>query len=371
MPMNCHRLDRAQLGRILELLSEQQYEIIGPRLANHAIVWDQIQGMDDLPAGWTADSEPGRYRVRQREDGRLFGYWTGPAGLKPYLHVPSAVLVKAERDNGTFRVLPQQPEPRKYAFFGIRPCDLAAVLAQDRVLLSDRYADDHYQARRNSAFIVVVNCADSAATCFCASLNTGPQARAGYDIALTERLEAGASAFLAEAGSERGAALLAALGAPGATPEWAQETLEQVVAAAGAQQRKVDAAAAPAVLERQFDSPRWERVAARCLACGNCTQACPTCFCVNTEERTDLTLTTAERWRVWDSCFNLSFSYIHGGSVRQTVKSRYRQWLCHKLGRWQQQFGMPGCTGCGRCITWCPVGIDITAEFAALEGDTK
>ena len=91
---------------------------------------------------------------------------------------------------------------------------------------------------------------------------------------------------------------------------------------------------------------------------------CPTCFCTTVEDHTDLTGQTAERVRRWDSCFTADFSYIHGGSVRTETKSRYRQWITHKLASWIDQFGTSGCVGCGRCMTWCPVGIDITAEAA-------
>ncbi len=94
---------------------------------------------------------------------------------------------------------------------------------------------------------------------------------------------------------------------------------------------------------------------------------CPTCFCTDTEDVTDLTGDHAERWRRWDSCFSLDFSFVHGGTIRSSTRSRYRQWLTHKLGTWWAQFGESGCVGCGRCIAWCPVGIDLTEEVAALE----
>jgi sulfhydrogenase subunit beta (sulfur reductase) len=161
--------------------------------------------------------------------------------------------------------------------------------------------------------------------------------------------------------------VLEELALPAAPPEWVKEAAEACASAAAAQTRRVNRAAALAVIEQSFDHPRWEQTAQRCLACGNCTSVCPTCFCINVEEHSSLDVQSAERLRLWDSCFTQSFSYIHGGSVRPTPKSRYRQWLTHKLARWQEQFGMPGCTGCGRCITWCPAGIDITEEFAALE----
>ena len=253
---------------------------------------------------------------------------------------------------------------KKRAFLGVRACDLAGVAALDRALLADRYVDDIYKANRSQAFLIAVHCQESAATCFCASMNCGPQARSGFDIALGERPD---GEFLAEAGSAEGLQVLESSGAALAPPEWAKQVAEACARAGAAQQRKLNAAAAPAVIDQSFDHPRWEATAGRCLSCGNCTSVCPTCFCVNFEERSSLDRHTAERLRVWDSCFTQSFTYIHGGSIRMTPKSRYRQWLSHKLARWQMQFGVSGCTGCGRCITWCPAGIDICEEFAALE----
>jgi ferredoxin len=93
---------------------------------------------------------------------------------------------------------------------------------------------------------------------------------------------------------------------------------------------------------------------------------CPTCFCASVQETTDLSGEQVDRRRQWDSCFNFDFSYLNGGVVRDQVRSRYRQWLTHKLATWWDQFGLSGCVGCGRCITWCPVGIDLTQEVAAL-----
>ena len=122
-----------------------------------------------------------------------------------------------------------------------------------------------------------------------------------------------------------------------------------------------------AAIRSQPEHPRWAEMADRCMACGNCTQVCPTCFCTSIEDKAALDGTAAERVRRWDSCFTPDFSYIHGGSVRPSVRARYRHWLTHKLGTWHDQFGTSGCVGCGRCITWCPAGIDITEEARALQ----
>ena len=364
MRRKTYRLDRSGLSSLCESLKQRGYEIYGPQVRGHAIQWHALESVDDLPAGWTTETGPSHYRLSPRPDQALFGYWTGPDSLKKTLHPARAVVARAELNGDGLRILQESLQPVKRAFLGVRACDLAAVAALDRALLGDRYVDDVYRSNRAQSFLIAVHCQDSAATCFCASMKTGPQARTGFDIALAERPD---GEFLAEAGSAQGLQVIEACALAPAPPEWARQLAEACEKAGAAQTRQVNAAAALAVIEQSFDHPRWEATAARCLACGNCTSVCPTCFCVNFEERSALDMHSAERLRVWDSCFTQSFTYIHGGSIRQTPKSRYRQWLSHKLARWQAQFGVPGCTGCGRCITWCPAGIDITEEFAALE----
>ncbi len=362
-----YRLDRTHLNSLLKLLEQEGYQTYGPVRGEHAMEWAPVGDVESLPEGWTAVQGKAHYRLEHRGDHSLFNYSAGPESLKKFLHPPRVRLLKAERTNGAFHILEDKPVMVKRAFLGVKPCDVAAVAALDRVLLNDRYPDDVYQANRAGLFLIAVHCTECAETCFCASSKSGPQARTGFDIALHERPSGSSPEYFAESGSAAGAAVLEKTGAPAAPSEWARELADACALAAGAQQRHVDFAAAPAVVERNFDSPRWDDIARRCLACGNCTQACPTCFCVNFEEHSSLDRMTAERHRVWDSCFTQNFTYIHGGSVRLSTKSRYRHWLGHKLARWQQQFGSPGCVGCGRCITWCPAGIDITAEFESLK----
>jgi sulfhydrogenase subunit beta (sulfur reductase) len=248
----------------------------------------------------------------------------------------------------------------------VRPCDIQAIAVQDRVFLGGSYVDPHYRARREGAFILAVNCGQAAATCFCVSMSTGPKAERGFDLALTELDPDGDHRFLIEVGSERGGALLAEVSHRVASEQdraTARAVSERTAASMGREMPDVDM---QDLLMRNLEHPRWNDVAGRCLTCGNCTMVCPTCFCTNTEEDLDLTGETAGRTRKWTSCYTLDFSYIHGGSVRSTAKSRYRQWMTHKLATWYDQFGTSGCVGCGRCITWCPVGIDITEEVRAI-----
>jgi sulfhydrogenase subunit beta (sulfur reductase) len=253
------------------------------------------------------------------------------------------------------------------AFVGVRSCELRAIAIQDRVLLGGAHADPHYRARRQSVFLVAVNCAEPGGTCFCASMGTGPKAVDGFDMALTEIVQDGERRFIVDAGSEAGRTVLAELPWRAAEPNEMAEA-EAVVSRAAKRMGRVMPAAdeVPGLLRRNLDHPRWDEVAARCLSCGNCTMVCPTCFCTTVEDVTSLDGSASEHVQRWDSCFTMEFSFLHGGSVRASARSRYRQWMTHKLSTWWEQFDTSGCVGCGRCITWCPVGIDITEEVAAI-----
>ncbi len=368
-----HILGADQLGTLIAALIRDGYEVIGPTLRDGAIVYNDVKSVEDLPAGWTDEQEPGRYRLKRREDEALFGYSVGPQSFKKYLHPAEIRLWSAERQGGTFRILNSSAKPRRpQAFLGVRACELAALAVQDRVLLEDKYRDPIYDQHRRGAFVIAVQCIQAASTCFCASMGTGPQVLDGFDLVLTELLGNGGQRFLVAAGSGRGAEMLTELNAIPATGEDRQQARISVEAAARQQVRSLDTTDIRELLHKNFEHSRWDNVASRCLACANCTMVCPTCFCTSVEDLTDIAGDHAERWRRWDSCFTQSFSYIHGGSVRSSAKARYRQWMTHKLASWIDQFGTSGCVGCGRCITWCPVGIDITEEVRAIrEGDTN
>ncbi len=364
----------AGLDRLLEILADAGYELIGPRRRHDAIVLDRIRTVSDLPRGWTDVQEAGRYRLEQRADDALFGFNVGPQSLKNFLHPPDRRLwqanrsVSSEPSSGTadFAIVPEPVPDTRYAFVGVRACELYAVAVQDRVFRDNTFADPHYTALRDNAFFVAVNCGQAGATCFCTSMGTGPTAKDGFDLALTELLDPDCHNFLVEAGSDKGVTILQTAAFPTATPrdiELARQIVENTTKQMGREMQTDDIRN---LLYGNLEHPQWDEVAKRCLSCTNCTMVCPTCFCTTVEDTTDLTGDVAERRQHWDSCFNSDFSHIHGGNVRHSVKSRYRQWMTHKLASWHDQFETSGCVGCGRCITWCPVGIDITEEVAAI-----
>jgi len=371
MPQQSERrsmvLPAHQLEKLIEVLQHKGYDLIGPTVRDGAIVYDHLESAAELPAGWTEEQQPGHYRLKRRSDDALFGYVLGPQSWKKFVHPAELRLWSAERNDGVFRILNNESRPhRPYAFLGVRACELAAIAVQDRILLQDKYRDAVYSARREGVFIIAVQCTQAAATCFCASLGTGPRVLDGFDLVLTELDASGNHRFVATAGSDRGADVLARLAGNAADSEDLRQVEATVDAAGHQQSRAININAAKELLDQNFENPRWDEITKRCLTCGNCTMVCPTCFCTTFEDISDVTGSHAERWRRWDSCFTLSFSYIHGGSVRASGKARYRQWITHKLASWIDQFGAPGCVGCGRCITWCPVGIDITDEIRAI-----
>lgn len=359
-------LERSHLERTIEVLAGKGYEIIGPRVCDGAIVYDRLTSLSDLPIGWTDEQDGGTYRLRRREDGALFGYAVGPQSWKKFLHPPMLRLWKAERRADGFAAIAENEEQPRYAFIGVRSCELHAMAIQDKVFIEGRFIDPVYKTRRDSCFIVAVNCGQAGGTCFCVSMKTGPKTTFGFDLALTEVLEDGRHYFLAEAGSEQGAEVLNEIQPIEARSREA-EAAERVISRTAQQMgRQMNTDGIKELLYGNFEHPRWDDVASRCLTCANCTMVCPTCFCTTVEDVTDLKGEHAERWRRWDSCFTLDFSFVHGGSVRSSTRERYRQWMTHKLATWIDQFGTSGCVGCGRCITWCPVAIDITEEVRAI-----
>jgi ferredoxin len=368
-------IDVDGLQALIQALLGRGFNVVGPTVKSGAIVNAPITSVDDLPGGWGDEQDAGHYRLRERDDAMLFGFASGAQSAKPVFFPTEEVLWRGERSNGEFTVQPGEQPARDapYALIGVRSCDLSAVGIHDTVLLSRMYQDTSYASRRSSSFIVAVTCSNPGGTCFCVSMGTGPHPEPGrgapYDLALTELLDGDEHRFVVEVASEYGADVLDEIGAGTATADDLGRAGHVAEVAAGRMGRTLDTFELKELLYANADSPIWDAVADRCLSCTNCTAVCPTCFCTSAEDVTDLAGDVAERHRVWDSCFNADFSYIHGGTVRTSTKSRYRQWMTHKLGSWVDQFGTSGCVGCGRCISWCPAAIDITEEAAALRAE--
>jgi len=353
---------KASLQKVFDNLRASGFTLVGPTVREGTVVLEEIAGLEDLPLGWTDTQEPGSYRLQRTRQPEYFGFAVGPHSWKSFLHPPRLKLFSVEKNNGDWTLRAAEEHAPAYAFIGVRACDLHAIEVQDRVFMGGEFRDPHYARRREQIFVLAVNCGKASATCFCASLKTGPKVRGAFDLALTELPEV----FVIEVGSEVGSEALRDTSWESATAFDLGRAAQAVQRAERQIERQLRTDDLPKVLYDNLDHPHWDQVAARCLSCANCTQVCPTCFCTTVEDASNLKGTAAERTRVWDSCFVLDFSHVHGGNMRPSIRARYRQWLTHKLASWLDQFGTLGCVGCGRCITWCPVGIDLTEEMEAL-----
>lgn len=358
-------LMKDDLQRLIDSLWQSGYQVIGPTVQSDAIVYDEIRHQHQLPKGWTEEQSPGKYRLKRSGDEQLFGFNVGPHSWKRYLFPPRAVVATADRTPQGWQMCDTLDDEKPFAFLGVRACELAALAVQDRTFMQDIYVDPIYAARRQRAFIIAVNCTQAASTCFCTSMNTGPQCSSGFDLALTEL----AHGFTIQIGSPRATTILAPVPIRVATVEQIDHAETARRRAVAEITKRLDTTDIRNLLLENLDHPRWTEVGNRCLSCTNCTMVCPTCFCNTVTEVSDLTGDHVDRVRQWDSCFNAQFSYMNGGLVRGDIRSRYRQWLTHKLATWIDQFDTSGCVGCGRCITWCPVGIDLTEEVAAIRED--
>jgi NAD(P)H-flavin reductase/formate hydrogenlyase subunit 6/NADH:ubiquinone oxidoreductase subunit I len=356
-------LRRDDLDQLIALLRADGRTVIGPTVSDGAIVYDEIRSARDLPAGWNDEQGPGTYRLVETDDERTFDFSVGPTSWKRYTFPSRVPIGRAQRGTDGLSFEPIHPEPPALAFLGVRGCELAALRIQDRVLAEGSVADPDYVARRNAAIVIAVECSVASATCFCTSMGTGPEVRReDADLVLTE-LDDG---FVVRAGSEAGRSLAERLPLEAA----GVERTERGRASVARVRRAIgDPVAVDGLRDRllaQLESPRWAEVADRCLACANCTLVCPTCFCTSVSQRSDLDGMDAVAVRGWDSCFSGDFARVAGGNFRSRREDRYRQWLTHKFATWIDQFGTSGCVGCGRCITWCPVGIDVREELAAI-----
>jgi formate hydrogenlyase subunit 6/NADH:ubiquinone oxidoreductase subunit I len=374
-------INTQQLQGLIDALRTAGFRTIGPRVVESAIVYGDLDSVDQLPVGYVDRQDGGSYRLEKEQNAGHFDYVVGPHSLKGFLFPPRETLLESVRKNGRWQMTAPEIDPTPLAVIGVRPCDLHALAIQDKVFLGGPYVDPGYKARREKLFLVAVNCRRAAATCFCHSMKTGPAVQTGFDLAITE-LNAH---FVIEVGTAKGGEIMAPVEWAPATSQQVEESrdvsalLETELQARGSKansganaprERHLDTTNIHDLLLGNLEHPRWSEVAERCLACANCTMVCPTCFCASVEEVSDLSGDSVRRERAWDSCFTAEHSYMNTGTVRKTTASRYRQWLTHKLATWIDQFGTSGCVGCGRCITWCPVGIDLTEEVAAIRGET-
>ena len=361
-------LDLAGLDALVSRLVSLGYKVVGPTVRDGAIVLAELSTADQFPRGVRDVQAPGRYRLEQRDDDARFGHVAGPRSFKQELYPPVLTLLHARRNgNGGFHSSATSPRTRARSRSSARapatsPRSASRTACWPRARTPTTTTRGGAGARSRRRELRRVR------QLLLLHLDGRRAAGRARPRPRPDRGDRRRRASLPRRGrlrsrrrGARGAAVAARQrGRRDAAPQAAHAN------AVATQSASLDADGRARAAAREPRPPALRRGRRPLPRVRQLHLVCPTCFCVGVEDHTDLTGADATRLRVWDSCFTPSHSDLHGGGVRRTTRARYRQWITHKLATWHDQFGTSGCVGCGRCITWCPVGIDITEEVAAI-----
>ena len=241
---------------------------------------------------------------------------------------------------------------------GARPCDATAAPVLDAVFSWD-YKDEFYLERRNKTTIIGLACTRCDDACFCTAVGNAPDERKGSDLFLTPLSD---NSFAIESLSPKGEELLAT----------ASDLLDESSAAplplAAPSVPKFDLNKIKGWLDNHFEDPIWSGIAERCAGCGACAFLCPACHCFDiVDEGSE---TKGERRKHWDACgFSKFTMHASAHNPRDVQPARYRNRIMHKFKYYDDKFGQTLCTGCGRCVRACPVGVDIAAVLGAIMKD--
>jgi sulfhydrogenase subunit beta (sulfur reductase) len=337
--MSFRILPKAALGEWVDRLC-RSYRVVGPTPLHGQHIFNEVQSADQLELGYpTTVIPPKKYLFPQREG--LLRFEDGGRSVVPTL------------------------EARPTVVLGMHTCDLHAIHLLDRVFSRD-YPDQHYLAHRDNTLLVSVECLEPCMShSFCKSMGT-LSVTDGYDLHLTDLGEA----YAVDVGSARGGSLLDGMKAirPGNGAD--QRSLNRVISEKWPRfplRLEFDVTDLPSLLSVSYASPLWKELGDRCLACGMCTNVCPTCYCFNVVDEVDFTLSAGKRYREWDSCQLDKFATVAGGhNFRAKRASRQRHRFFRK-GKYQTDaFGLLGCVGCGRCAQACLVHITPVDTFNEL-----
>ena len=339
------------------------YKIIGPVRDRWVVKYANIESSGELAVGLSTIEDRGHYELKETGDPRLAN--AKPMNSpKPFTHLAREVLLRVSRDEQNNNIFETQPaELTRQAFFGIRPCDVKGMQVMDLVF-SRQFRDQSYDNRRRENIIIALNCFEPGANCFCSTFDTGPTLNDGFDLCLSS-IDSG---YLVEVGTDIGAKIIARADIKPADQDALDQLDRQSTKARSSMPKAFNLEKAVKILDENYNHPYWEQPSERCLSCSNCINICPTCYCYQITDKSNITLTESIRTRTWDACQNQEFAAVNSGNFRPNRVDRLRQWVYHKLNWTIEQYGQAGCVGCGRCVTWCPTRIDITEPIWRIGG---
>jgi sulfhydrogenase subunit beta (sulfur reductase) len=309
----------------------KSYRVVGPRPLHGQFVFDEITSAQELDLGYpTTVLPPKKYLLPPQET--LFHFSAG--GGKTHL----------------------EQDVRPTVVLGVHTCDLHALQLLDLVFAQGN-RDQHYMANRQKAVLVSIECLKPCGPhSFCKSMGTLGVID-GYDLHLTDLGEE----YAVDVGTARGNSLLKGLLGVRDGTDADYRLFNRVMGEKWPRfplRLDFDISELPSLLSTSYDSSLWEELGQRCLACGMCTNVCPTCYCFNVLDEVDFSLKVGRRYRVWDSCQLDRFATVAGGhNFRSSQASRVRHRFFRK-GKYQTDaYGLLGCVGCGRCAQACLVHI--------------
>ena len=321
-------------------------KLYGYKLQNGNVVFGELASVSDLPLGVVDEQKPGYYRLLQG-----FRFRHCMDSPKRFLLPPEHLLVTI---SSSYDVIKVEDDVEPVILFGIKPCDLKAIEILDRIIYG---RNPVYTKRRDSVKAVVVEeCLEPGETCFCAAVNSGPTASRGFDIAYARLRQ---DLFIFRYGSPLGEKILSRIGLREASEEHVKKYLELVDKARALMMARIPPIKDIGELlrKRASDKKFWEDESMNCVGCGNCNYVCPTCFCIEIDDRVEGNV--SRRVAIWAGCRTYTYGLVAGGHFRRDLYTRYRHFILHKFVFYPIQVGDVGCVGCGRCITWCPMGIDM------------
>jgi ferredoxin len=317
---------------------------IARKMTGDFAVWAPVKKEDNVlfaPLG--SDDEP------------FFAYLNSKNAPKNIFFPHTETMMKYTRTPQGMVFSSEVNEAGQSVLFGVRPCDAHSFVVLDKLFDQEKYKDQYYIAKRQNTTVITLACVKPPyATCFCTSVDGEPVSSEGADILLTDI----GDEYLVELVTEKGAKLAGYFGDTKADAPAEAKKAELAAKAKEAIKSKVPAHEVKPILDKNFDHPFWDTIHAKCLACGTCTYLCPTCHCFDISD--EVVGSDGIRLRSWDSCmFPLFTKETSGHNPRPSQKERWRQRTMHKFKYYIDMFNTIGCVGCGRCVMYCPVNLDI------------
>ena len=327
-------ITEANLRRLVDLLVKEGKVVVGPKESGTVTLYQPLSAGSEL----TLDALPRRSAKELFfpvcED--ILSYEKGKDGMQV-----------TDVDRASF------PEA---VLIGAPPCDAGSPAILDAVFSWD-YHDDFYLERRRKSTIVGIACTKGDDACFCRAVGLAPDTQAGSDLFLTPLKSGG---FACAAVTEKGESLLAAHAGL-----FSEAQAGEPVEFAGQSTEKLDLVKIKQWLDGHFEDPLWEKISDICVGCGACAFICPACHCFDINDEGSAEKGT--RRKHWDACgFSKFTNHASGHNPRDVQNKRYRNRIMHKFKYYDDKFGKTLCTGCGRCIRACPVGIDIAEILGAI-----